>query len=240
MIDKREKIISLTFAIALASLLGACPLRVETTHKIDAHIIIDIRQEAAALEGQVRGEGGLEPFSYAPSLRQFEVADVSPRASERSLWQIFDPSSSAYAADQTEQDKQDAVARRKTRHKQVDQALADRCVGESNLGYLAVRPCDKTDEEKAVLKKMIEDENKDRKSIYETLALSKDLKKEDAKIIGMIYAAEHFKHLKKDMWLQVPKDDDRYAEFIASEIGKTYNKPKKDDWVLAPEPKKKF
>ena len=132
MIVKRNRsrllALSVSFVFATGLQIG-CPVwrtehKIETTHKIEAHIVIDIRREAAALETEVRGDAAQAPPKAEPDGPKPQAmaggVDGERIAVSRSVWSIFDFATVASA--QSGGDKAKAVARRKQRSTKIDRA----------------------------------------------------------------------------------------------------------------------
>lgn len=230
------------FVVAAAMGSTACPVwrtehKVETTHKIEAHIVLDIRQvkeEAAKVEGDVRApletpkaESDGKPQSMiglgAPATRALAV---------RSIWSIFDVSTGAYA--QSPSDEEAAKGRRKARIKDIDAALSAGCLGENNKGYLEIRPCDGSADQKGAAKALAKDENADRKTIYAAIAVKQGLKADQADAVGEVFAGEIRGKLRKGQSFQVPTAEEHFKEFKESNLGKALSAAKKGDWVAVP------
>lgn len=238
-----RKRLSISIAIGFITAAMAFPLacirtehKIETTHKIEAHIVIDIRRiqaEAQSVESYVRDEDAA-PSTRGPQSMIISESKIRMVAS-RSLWSVFDLASSAAA--QTPDEEQRAKDRRKERSKTIDETLTTTCVGENRMGYLELRPCDAAEEaaEKARLERLRDEENMDRKIIYAAVALREGLQAEQADLIGEIFAVEIRKKLKKGQSFQVPSRDDLYEEFLNSPLGKALGGPKKEAWVVMPE-----
>ncbi len=231
-------------ALMILTSMG-CPVfrtehKVETTHKIEAHIVIDInqiKQEAAAVEGEVRGgaeapkaQADGKPVSMAVDALNMEGWQSAARR-PRSIWSIFDISTAAYAG--PEDDEKAAIAGRKSRHDDVEKALSAGCLGENNKGYLEIRPCDGTKDEQIVAKSLNKHENEDRKTVYEAVAIRQGLEAGQANLIGPIFAGEIRKNLKAGQAFQMPSDDKAFDEFVKSDAGKAHAKAGKGDWVTA-------
>lgn len=242
-----------------------CPVlrtehKIETTHRIEAHIIIDInqiRQEAVAVENEVRGGAEVpkaradgKPVSMAvdvpgapgspDTMNTMNAMDIegwqSAERRPRSIWSIFDISTAAYAgaADGEEAGAEKAaITGRKSRHDDVEKALSAGCLGENNKGYVEVRPCDGTKDEKAGAKKLAGAENADRKTVYAAVAIRQGLEAEQAGLIGPIFAGEIRKKLTAGQAFQMPADDKVFDEFVKTDAGKTHAKAGKGDWVTA-------
>lgn len=240
MILHRAGVLALT-----AFFLLGCPIRtehkVETTHKIEAHIVIDVRkvqQEAGQIESEVRGADEVpraepDPGGRAGAMLAGPDSSYRVASSRRSFWSIFDLSTSAHAA---ESDENAAIARRKERAPRIQEALNSGCLGENNNGYVELRPCDQLEkaEEKARLQVLAEDENRDRRIIYVAIARRQGLESEQADAIGAIYAGEIRKLLTSGQTFQTPIDERLYKEFVESEFGRRLGKPRPGVWVEAP------
>lgn len=227
------------------SLLFGCPIRtehkVETTHKIEAHIVIDIRkvqEQASQIESEVRGEAEApkaepDPGTKVGAMAGRPEANYSLAAPRRSFWSIFDVSSSAAAA---ESDDGEAIARRKARAADIRAALDKGCLGENNKGYVALRPCEASQDaaEKARFQVLSDDENRDRKIIYTAVARRQGLEASHAEEIGIIFAGEIRKHLTTGQPFQVPEDDQQYEEFLKSDLAKKLGEFKPGEWTVVP------
>lgn len=222
-------------ALGVIGLLG-CPVwrtehKVETTHKIDAHVVVDIREireEADQIESQVRGTDGVaegEPSAMVGGIEMpFQVATT-----ERSLWSLFDISTPAYA--QAEGGKDAAVQRRAARSGEISAALSAGCLGESDLGYVEVRPCDGDQSRYQALAKS---ENDDRLIIYRAIAVERGLDASQASVIGEIFAADIREKLKSGQLFQVPRSETAYQEFRESSLGQRLPDAQKGEWVRVP------
>lgn len=244
MIVKRNRsrllALSVCFAFATALQIG-CPVwrtehKIETTHKIEAHIVIDIRREAAALEDEVRGDAAQAPPKAEPDEQQPQAMAGGVRGertvASRSVWSIFDVATVASA--QSGGDKAKAVARRKQRGAKIDRALTEGCLGENEKGYVQARPCKAPKARKGEIKRMAKNENADRKTIYSAVALEQGLKARQHATIGRLFSDEIRKKLKKGMPFQAPADAARFKEFKASALGKRVAGVKRGGWVKAP------
>ncbi|MBI1785232.1 DUF1318 domain-containing protein [Candidatus Sumerlaeota bacterium] len=225
----------------MAGIPMGCPTwrtehKIETTHKIEAHIVLDIRriqEDAAQVEGEVRQTPKAQPDGAKPQ-SSFLNRNTGREVASRSLLSLFDVSSSAQAANAS--DKDAAVARRKERFPQLDKALTQGCVGENNKGMIELRSCDaaKDADEKKKLDQLVKDENADRKTIYSVIAEQQGAKAEHYEAVGVVYAAEICKNLKKGQPFQVPSDDKLFEGFKATPLGKSLPDAKKGEWVKVP------
>jgi uncharacterized protein YdbL (DUF1318 family) len=229
----------------LGILLVGCPIRtehkVETTHKIEAHIVIDVRkvqEQAGQIESEVRAESEApkaepDPGAKAGAMLARPEASYRLAAPQRSFWSIFDISSTSHAADV---DENAAIARRKERASSIKQALNNGCFGENNTGYVELHPCDQLEgaDEKARLQVLAEDENRDRRIIYTALSRRQGLEPDQVDAIGAIYAGEIRKLLSSGQAFQTPTDDQLYEEFLNSDLGRKLDRPKPGVWVRVP------
>lgn len=228
-----------------ATLMVGCPIRtehkIETTHKIEAHIVIDVRKvqdQAAQIEDEVRSGTEVpkalpDPGSKAGAMAGRSELDALLAAPPRTFWSIFDLSTSAAAAETAEGA---AIARRKARAGQINEALTRGCLGENNQGNVELRPCRASEAavEKARFQVLADDENRDRKIIYTAVAVREGVGAEHAGAIGEIFAAEIRKRLTSGQPFQTPTDDQQYEEFAKSELGRTLGPPKPGVWVVMP------
>lgn len=234
----------LTALTLLMAVPMGCPTwrtehKVETTHKIEAHITLDIRQiqaEAAQVEGEVRDTPKAKPDG-APTSAVWGIGQAAVRevvVASRSLAGILDLSSSAHAQDDA--DEKDAIANRKARFAELDKALSAGCIGENEKGMIELRPCDdaKDAAKKSALDKLTKDENADRKIIYSAIAVRQGVKAEQYEAVGLVYASEIRKNLKSGQAFQVPTDTKLYTDFMATPHGKSLPNAKKGEWVKVP------
>jgi uncharacterized protein YdbL (DUF1318 family) len=242
--------VALTAVLAAASCTWRTEHKIETVSKIDAHIVLDIRQiqdQAAQNEAYVRKDepttttkAAGEPTSYLASeaaLRRmaqgggswfFAAAHAQPERAE----------SGAASAD----DNKKALEGRKERFKKLDDALTKGLIGENEQGFVEVRmPKDAPDKElRASAAKLAEDENADRKTIYRYIAQDQHLGADGAKKVGEVYAAEIRKQLKKGQEYQAPRDPKLFADFQQTALGKAHPDAKPGDWIKKTiEPEKK-
>jgi len=108
---------------------------------------------------------------------------------------------------------------RKERFKKIDPFLEKGILGEGRKGYLIIR--DKSDlglKERASLKRLVEEENKDRKNMYLEILRANDLSKEElerveklaAEAIRKVLKPHRWYEVKEDKWVQKPeKKDDK-------------------------------
>lgn len=241
--------VQLALVAALVGGLAACVWRtehrVETIHKIDAHIVLDIRQireEAQEVESYVRGDEAPaaeegQPTSWLvsePRERMVVQAAFWPGALS---W--LDPATTAQAADgktiSAEDEKKAKDARRK-RAKAVAEGLTKGYLGENDHGYIDVQlPKDVKDkDQKALRKKAVElakEENRDRRTIYLAIAQNRGWDEKKLATIEVIFAEEIRENLKKGQHFQAPRDKEFFKAFEESKLGKKYSKVKPGQWL---------
>lgn len=222
----------------VVALVGVgCPT-IRTEHKIDAHIVIDVRKieaQAGQIEEEVRTAPKASPDGEPSAMvaeRETDaaVARVAP-AARRSP---FDIASAAYADEAS--DEVIAIRRRKARAGKISTALTEGCLGENAAGYVSLRPCKENRDSvaKRRTQELADEENADRKIVYEAFAVREGLQKSQAGLIGEIFAGQIRKRLKSGQQFQVPTSGERYQEFRDSDLGKALPNAGKGDWVARP------
>lgn len=233
-------------------MLAACTWRtehkVETVHKIDAHIVLDIRQieaEASEVEDYVRGDD--EPTSVTAeeqptSWNWNPPAPATPTDYPWWAWLSFSPAAHAGAPELevevgkvTATDADEAKKRRKARGKKIDAELKAHHLGENDRGYVEVR-LPKDHEDKELRRKLIElakEENTDRKTIHVEIAQRQDGNLRDVlPTVEKIFAKSiRTKQLKKGHLFQAPRDKKDFETFKKGELGKKYKDAKPGAWL---------
>ncbi len=243
---------TLATLMAGALLLAACTWRtehkVETVHRIDAHIVLDIRQiqqEASEVEGYVRGDddptsltAGEQPTSWNWN----PPASATPTDYPWWAWLSFSPGARANApelevevGEVTADDANQAKERRKERGKRIEAELQAHHLGENDRGYVEVR-LPKDHEDKELSRKLIElakEENKDRKTIHVEIAQRQGGELRDVlPAVEKIFAKSiRDKKLKKGHLFQAPRDKKDFETFKKGELGKKYKDAKPGAWL---------
>lgn len=230
---------SIAGTILLTAALLGCPTfktrhEIITEHKIEAHIVLEIRREAQAIEGEVRG-----PESQAPPTVKPVDTPIPPIAGfldGRRVASLSLAGLVSRAPAQRDRDEAEAIARRKRRAPFVDRELTRGCFGEDNKGRVALRDCPEMERpsERQRLTKLAGEENADRRVIYLAVAKRAGLDASLVDEVGRIYAAEHRAKLKKGMWFQVPEEDAHYADFQKSPLGQKIGRAAKKAWIKVP------
>lgn len=231
-------------ALMMASLaLVGCTWRtehkVETVHKIDAHITLDIRQvqtEAAQVEDYVRSdEPTTETATQEKPVSWDWTAQAEQKLAARSWLEILSPFARAQAQnlDKLSDEEIQALERRKERSKQIDEGLKKHYIGENNQGYVEVL-IPKDTEEKELREtwiKLADAENKDRRIIYKGAARRQGESEAALPIIERVFAQQIRTKLEAGMYFQVPKNEKFLEAFRESELGKHYPDAKPGAWV---------
>jgi uncharacterized protein YdbL (DUF1318 family) len=248
---------SLTRKIALAAAAAvilavppACTWRtehkVETVHKIDAHIVLDIRQikeQASQIEDYVRTDDAATTPGDGIPTSMVTADDLLRMTAQPAAWTRWLPLGRAAAQTPaespsgaiTKEQEQTALKARKERSKAVDQALTARYVGENFQGYLEVL-VPKDDEKAKSLRVQMEalarDENRDRRIIYLALAERTEQGRKALPAIESIFAGTVREKLKKGQMFQTPKDPKAFDAYKQTAVGKAHPDAKPNQWVV--------
>lgn len=217
-------------AVAMLALVG-CVIRTE--HKIDAHITLDIRHV------QEQAEGVLDYIEgKSDELPGFEEGAEPTSWLHRAL-DAIDPFETVNAAEmKTDSAKVKEIATALRKNNDGIAALKkDGCLGETNRGYVELKDCDglKEADAKNTAQKLVEDENKGRKALYNEIArLNKDDGISVTKV-EQIYAVERLKRGKSGEQYQLPSAGELFDDIKGSDVGKKLgDKCKADAWVTIP------
>ena len=252
------------FAAGLG-LLVACVFRtehkVETVSRIDAHIVLDIRQikeEARDVEGYVRAEENGEATAPEPATAGDEKpiswtnqSGPTARVAGRAWWSVFDTATTANAQEAvvkkdeavekkiTVAEEKKAIEQRRKRAKAIGEALKNHNVGENDLGYLSVlvpKPRkDEQDKEKIATYRKYETlakaENADRRTIYLATIQRQGGTLIDLPAVEVIYADVIREKLKKGQMFRAPKEKKAFKTFLQTELGRKYKGIKPGEWL---------
>lgn len=224
---------SLALVAAAAVVAAGCVIR--THHTIEAHVTVDIRQvdeQAAQIVDYVTGEKDTPP-DIANTPAEGEKTSWLRRA-----WQSIAPIQVAYAAELKESSpKVKALAdKMRQRYPEIQALKSKGYVGETNRGYLELRPSDdlKGDEKNAA-QKLIAAENADRKALYqEIVGLNKD-QNVSLGVVERVFADKWLKQAKSGEQVQLPPAGEAFGKFKASDLGKRLgDKAQPGAWVTVP------
>ncbi len=203
---------TLFLAGVLALVAVGCVIRTE--HKIDAHVQLDVRYIAEQAEDVldfIEGntdelpalDGDPEESGAAAAWLRFAVQTLDPM-----------PAAHAQALDTNSPLIRQILQQLRARHGDI-QALKDKgCLGETNRGYVALRPCDTlNDDEKNEAQKLLAMENEDRKALYREIArLNADAGATVGKI-EEIYAAQRRERAKSGEQFELPPAGPQFDQF---------------------------
>jgi len=210
-------------------LLGfGCVIRTE--HRIEAHIVLDIRhveQEVQNVFDYVEGKTDQKPAIQETAPKP--AASLFHRALE-----FIDPIATAYAQEKTSPELDAAIASMKARNPEIAAWKARGCLGENNRGYIDL--CEGKDlsdpEKKNQVQKLLADENKDRKTFYKEYARLKGITVSTMEAVG---AKDKLKRAKSGETVQLPASGPDFDAFKASETGKKLGAAcKPGEWVVLP------
>jgi uncharacterized protein YdbL (DUF1318 family) len=213
------------FVITLSS--WGCIIR--THHTIDAHITVDIRRVEQQVDNVldfVTGETDTLP-AVAPE-------PVGPNSRLDTLLQALNPMPSAYAQGSSPA-VEEIAGRMRDRNAKVSEHKSNGCFGENNRGYLELRDCDalKDSAAKNEAQKLMADENKDRKALYQELARLNS--NQTVGEIEGVTARKWFERGKSGEWYQLPPTGPNFDACRNSANGKKLgDKCVPGTWVQIP------
>jgi uncharacterized protein YdbL (DUF1318 family) len=237
--------------LALAGCTWRTEHKVETVHKIDAHIVLDIRQikeEATTIEDYVRpngdqpngGQGETQqavPAGDKTSYLETELALRRLAARGDGSWLSFTPAAHAQpmqAADAPvgKDDERKAIEGRKARAKQIEEALNKSVLGENNRGYVeALLPKDADKDARAAAEALAKAENADRRTVYRAVAQRQEGGAAVLPAVEAVFAEAIREQLKKGQMFQAPKEEQAFETFKQSAFGKAHPDAKPGGWV---------
>lgn len=223
---------------------------VETYHKIDAHIVVDIRQiqeEAAQTENYVRGTDAAGSPNTGETDTNPPTSRAVPTPQTRRTWLSWlDPAATACAQESAVRDEEasentrtkiekDAIERRRQRAETVENALKRGWVGETHHGYLELllETTEDNRQRREKLQALVKAENHDRRIIYQEIARRKDWDQSRVPLIEVIFAHQIRQKLQEGMWFQVPKDEKRFQDFRRTKLGRKYPDAAPGQWLRA-------
>ncbi len=225
-------------ALAIVSLMAALGCLIRTEHKIDAHITVDIRRIAEQAEGVLDFvEGKSESL---PGLGGEPAGE--PTSWYREVLDAVSPVRVAYAAEQALKETssplvREIAVRMRERFSQIEALKKQGCLGENNRGYLELRECDAmTDAEaKNAAQKLMAEENKDRKALYNEVARLNKADGVAVSTVEQIYAIERLNRAKSGEVFQLPAAGEAFDDFKNSAAGKALGDMcQPNAWVTIP------
>jgi uncharacterized protein YdbL (DUF1318 family) len=234
-----RKILTVFLAVAGLSAL-ACVIRTE--HKIEAHIVLDIRHveaDASAIEDMIADDMDLGALNRV-GVEMKGVAAAGPSLPEL-LARLLDPASTASAAEKPSieltPELKAIIERRKARLAELERQKATGCVGEKNDAYTAYRPCEaceKDAEKKTKVEELVKDENADRKAMFKEYAKQKGAGESEIPKIQAVWAETYRAKAKPGHWIQAPSRIDQLRAFQKTKLGAKLDKVKAGQWYQVP------
>lgn len=208
----------------LSAFLVACLIVgfgcVRIPDKFEAHIVVEVRHQIENQAEQVLDyvEGRTDTLP--------ELEAVEPEATSwlRDAVYSLAPIQVAYAQNLNEESprvKQIAQSMR-DRHAELEKLKASKAVGETNRGYVELRPSDALGdaEAKNEAQRLIAAENEDRKALYQEIARLNKEADITVSFIERAYAQKRLERAKSGEIFQLPPDGEDLASFRNSAMGK--------------------
>jgi len=204
-------------ALAMMTIVLGCVIRTES--KIDAHITLDIRHISAQaenvldfVEGKTDALPGVEPAAAAPAKDgKGKEKAANPGPTSRVLRAIgaLSPIQVAYADAlkvTTSPLVVEIAGKMRQRNPDIARLKQAGCLGESNRGYVEVRDCDETKapEKRNAAQKLLSEENKDRKALYNEIARLNSDQGVNVSTVESIYAMERLRRAGAGDVFQLP------------------------------------
>ena len=222
--------------IAASALAWGCVIT--TKHTIDAHITVDIRhieKQADTILDYVEGKTDALPNADKAS-KDTKAADKPKNTSLlRNALQCLNPIQSAYAAEMKQNSPaiEEIVKRQRARNAKLDELKTSGAVGESNRGFVELRPSDKLNDaaKKNEAQQLISAENADRKLLYKEIAALNQDQNMSVGVVERVFAQKRLVRAKPGQVFQLPDAGDDFDAFKKSELGKKIADCKPGAWV---------
>jgi hypothetical protein len=227
---------------AVLAWTAACVFRtehkVETVHKIEAHIVLDIRQveaEASQVEDYVRGESEKPPEfldeNGQPAAKPTSLVRPMTRSARFAALEagLADLAPAPLASD----DVKNAIQARRARAGEVAAALTAQYAGEDDHGYLALRPAGDAlgGEAKTKIQNLAHAENGDRRTIYLDAARRAGGDESSLPQVEVVFARSIREALTAGQMFQAPREDGEFGKFKESALGKQYPDAAPGQWL---------
>jgi uncharacterized protein YdbL (DUF1318 family) len=204
-------------ALAMMTVVLGCVIRTES--KIDAHITLDIRHISDQatnvldfVEGKTDALPGVAPTAAVPAgdgKGKEKAANPGPTSWAVQAIGALNPIQAAYA-DALKVTTSPLVAeiagKMRQRNSDIARLKQSGCLGESNRGYVEVRDCDETKdaEKRNAAQKLLSEENKDRKALYNEIARLNSDQGVSVSAVESIYAMERLRRAGAGEMFQLP------------------------------------
>jgi uncharacterized protein len=220
-------------AFLVASLIVAIGC-IRIPDKFEAHIVVEIRHQ---IENQAE-----KVLDYVEG-RTDTLPVLQPVGSKgswpRDLIHALRPIQTVYAQelkDESPRVKQIAQSMRE-RHGELEAIKRQGAVGETNRGYVELRPSDALDdpEAKNAAQRLIAAENNDRKALYQEVArLNRDANV-SVSLVETAYAMKRLERAKPGEIFQMPAAGEEFETFKATALGRRLGEALKPGaWVVIP------
>jgi len=222
----------MSLALAAAAALAMLGCVITTRHTIDAHITVDIRhieKQADDVLDFIEGKTDTPPAVTAP-----------PAHSRlRDMLQLLSPMRTAWAQElkATSPKVTELAASMKKRFPEIEALKKGGCLGESNRGYVELRPCDKLNDAAArnEAQKLVAAENADRKALYREIADLNQGQNVSVGLVERVYAQKRLERARPGEVFQLPPEGKDFEAFRSSATGKKLGDAAKPDaWVEIP------
>lgn len=201
---KISKCVVAGLCLGMLLALGAC----KTSHKVEMHIVLDIRH----IEGAVEGSGDSATRSLATGEMEENGLELTPAM-------------------------RSAMLSRRARTEMINRYRGQGYLGENNLGYLGI-PFPSQDvlegEERARVEDIILQENTDREILYMEMARIKRDSLEDPQNIRKIWSEQIRRSLMPGEWFEVPEQEHFLASFQQGPLGAMLPEAQPGAWVQVP------
>ncbi|MBX7257737.1 MAG: YdbL family protein [Candidatus Hydrogenedentes bacterium] len=220
------------YALLTATSLIALGCVITTKHKIDAHIVLDIRHIQQQADGVLDYIDGKSDKLPAPESKS---SVERPGWMERLRYAML-PIVPAYAAELNESTPRikELADKMRERQPQLNDLKKSGAAGEDNRGYVALREsaalsdADKKNE----AQKLIAAENEDRKALYREVARANSDAGATLTVVERVYAQRRLMRAGAGEIVQLPPEGSDFDTFKASAAGKKLGDAcKPGEWV---------
>ena len=220
------------FALLTATSLIALGCVITTKHKIDAHIVLDIRhiqQQADGVLDYIDGKSDKLPAPEPKSRLE------GPGWMERLRYAML-PIVPVYAAELNESTPRikELADKMRDRQPQLNELKKAGAIGEDNRGYVALResPSLADAEKKNEAQKLMAAENDDRKALYREIARANSDSGATLTVVERVYAQRRLMRAGTGEVVQLPPAGEDFDAFKASAAGKKLGDAcKPGEWV---------
>jgi uncharacterized protein YdbL (DUF1318 family) len=227
---------TLTYCAAFACAVAIVGCVLTTRHEIDAHIVVDIRhieEQASDLVDYIEGDR-----------EEFPELDASEAAPEAGLFKrtlmALNPIGVAHAQEGLKSDSaraRELAQSMRERRPEIDKLKNSGYIGETNRGYVAVRPHDDLEEDDALkneVQQLAAEENADRKQLYREIVHLNREHNATLTVVERVFAAEYLDRAKAGHHVQLPAGE-AFQAFKGTPLGrKLGDEAQPGAWVVIP------